>query len=118
MQPVVPRISTKRARRLNQTELAVLADDYRAGATVYDLATKFGINRKTVNRQLKVLGVPMRRASLTDAELTQAVALYESGLSLATVGEQVGRDHSAIGNALKRAGLQRRDGHGRDTVES
>ncbi|MET0820964.1 MAG: hypothetical protein ABWY58_08355 [Aeromicrobium sp.] len=95
-----------------------MADGYRAGASVYDSATKFGTNRTSVSRQLTILGVPMRCASLTDAELTKAVALYESGLPLANVGEQVGRDHSVMRNTLRRAELQRRDGHGREVIES
>jgi DNA-binding CsgD family transcriptional regulator len=94
-----------------------LADGYRAGATVYDLAAKFGINRKTVSIQLKALGVPMRRTSLTDAELTRAVALYGSGLSLAAIGVQLGRHHSVVERALKRTGVHRCDSDRREAAE-
>ncbi|NQE69727.1 helix-turn-helix domain-containing protein [Nocardia gamkensis] len=39
-------------RRLSEEERKSLAQDYRSGMTVYELATKFGIDRSTVSNHL------------------------------------------------------------------
>ncbi|NKY25514.1 helix-turn-helix domain-containing protein [Nocardia gamkensis] len=44
--------SPKRMRRLSEEERKSLAQDYRSGMTVYELATKFGIDRSTVSNHL------------------------------------------------------------------
>jgi hypothetical protein len=40
------------ARRLSECDVAELVTRYRKGATVYDLAERFGIHRATVSVQL------------------------------------------------------------------
>ena len=103
----------KRAKWLNPTELNQIVERYQAGATVYELADQFGVNRNTVAGHLKAQGVRLRRTSLTETEMAQAIALYATGLSTARVGAQLGRDHSTIWHALRHAGVQLRDAHGR-----
>ncbi|MCU1678451.1 MAG: hypothetical protein JWM93_3209, partial [Frankiales bacterium] len=80
----------KRARHLNGTELARLVQRYQVGATVYELAAEFTIDRKTVARQLKRAGIRLRLQSPTSTGVDEMVRLYRSGLSLAAVGEQLG----------------------------
>jgi len=50
---------------------------------------------------------------MTDNDVNEAVRLYQQGWSLARVGRQLGRDHSAVRDALERSGVPRRDSHGR-----
>ncbi len=111
----VPRPVVKRAKWLNATELTQLVAGYQAGATVYELADQFGVNRNTVAKHLKAQGVRLRLSSLTEDELARAIELYATGLSTAKVGAKLGRDHSTIWQALKGAGVQLRDSHGRDS---
>ncbi|CAM3665819.1 hypothetical protein NOMA109596_06015 [Nocardioides marinus] len=86
---------------------------YQAGATVYELAREFSIARGTASKHLKAAGVTLRCGSLSAEEIAQAIELYIEGLSLVTVGKELGRDHAAIWRALKAAGIERRDTHGR-----
>ncbi|MDA8354786.1 MAG: hypothetical protein M0Z95_00425, partial [Actinomycetota bacterium] len=44
----VGRQRPKRAKRLNDTQLARLVDQYESGTTVYELASEFAIDRRTV----------------------------------------------------------------------
>jgi transposase len=63
---------------------------------------------------LRDAGVPIRRQGLPADKVAEAVALYEGGLSLAKVAEHFGLSVSAIYNKLRAAGVQMRDGHGRE----
>lgn len=49
-----------RARQLDHEQVQQLIREYQAGATVYELAERFGISRQTVSRHLHRHGVPMR----------------------------------------------------------
>ncbi len=80
----------RQQHRLNTAQQAQLVAGYEAGATVYELADQFKINRRTVSHHLKRQGVTLRRQPPAIEEVDQMVRLYESGLSLARVGEQLG----------------------------
>ena len=107
------RTPIKRAKWLNATELSQLIAGYQAGATVYELADQFGVNRQTIAKRLKAQGVQLRCKSITETEIARAIELYATGLSTAKVGALLGRDHSTIWHALRAAGVQLRDTHGR-----
>lgn len=111
--PVRPRQLSKRARRLTERQLGLLVQRYQAGATVYDLAAEFHIARATASKHLKAAGVVLRCGPLSQDEINQAIDLYATGLSVAAVGEELGRDHASIWRALKAAGVPLRDTHGR-----
>ena len=104
----------KRARRLNDAQRAHLVVRYHAGATVYDLAREFSIARGTASTHLKAAGVTLRCGPLSAEEIARAIDLYVTGLSLAAVGKEISRDPAAIWRALKAAGIERRDTHGRE----
>jgi IS30 family transposase len=50
----------------------------------------------------------MRRHPLSEQELAQARRLYESGLSLVKVSKRIGRHHTTVHLALRRAGVTMR----------
>jgi hypothetical protein len=104
----------KRAPHLNSTELDRLVGRYQAGASVYELATHFSINRKTVARQLKAAGVPLRLQSPRPAQLDEMVRLYRTGLSLAAVGQQLGFGARTVERCVKARHVATRDSHGRE----
>ncbi|MDQ1725665.1 MAG: hypothetical protein QOG52_2693 [Frankiaceae bacterium] len=99
--------------QLNDTQVARLVERYRVGATVYQLAAEFGIDRKTVARRLKTAGVSLRLASPTTADVDEMVRLYDTGLALADVGERLGVGARTVQRHLRQRGVSTRDTHGR-----
>jgi DNA-binding transcriptional ArsR family regulator len=98
----------KRAKRLNDTELARLGARYGSGVTVYELAIEFGVHRTTISQHLKAAGVQMRLQPLSEQEVGTAATLYATGLSLANVGQQLGVNASTVYQALKQHGVEMR----------
>ena len=90
-----------------------MADKYQAGATVYQLAQEFGISRHTVSGRLKKVGAKMRGRSPDNELIDSMVGLYESGYSLAAVGNRVGTSPGTVRHYLITRGVQTRDSHGR-----
>jgi hypothetical protein len=82
--------------------------DYEAGDSTLDLVARYGLGKGTVLKLLRDRGAEIRHQSLAPEELAEAIQLYESGLSLARVGEHFGRDASLIHITFKRAGVPRR----------
>jgi hypothetical protein len=103
-----PRNIAKRARTAAQrarwqppgqrtdTETWALAADYTAGATVYELADKYGIHRNTVSEHLHRQGIPMRRRGLDPDQARLAGHRYQQGQSLARIGDQLNVDPGTV----------------------
>ncbi len=109
----------KRAPRLSASQIRRLAERYLAGATVYELATEFDIDRHTVANRLKHAGVVMRRQPPTEATIDQMVHLYKTGHSLAHVGERVHVNATTVANHLRDRGIPMRlSGRRRVTEDS
>ena len=106
--PRPPRPVIQQQRHLTETDQLQLVASYQSGKTVYELATQFDINRKTVSAVLKRQHVTTRWRKLTDTQIQQAIALYETGLSEAAVAEHFGVYPSAIHMMLKRHDVPRR----------
>jgi hypothetical protein len=68
--------------RLTATEVDEAMADYRAGATIRELGSRFGVDRHAVARALKARGVQLRRTRMTTAEVQEAAKLYAQDLSL------------------------------------
>lgn len=112
--PVQPaRHPPKRAIQLNRLQLAQLAAEYEAGATVYQLAGQFHIDRRTVALHLHRMQVELRLQSPTETEVDEMVQLYGSGLSLMRVAGQTGFAAETIRRYLRARRVQLRDTHGR-----
>lgn len=108
-----PQVLHRRALHLTSSQLTSLAVRYQAGATVYELAHQFYIDRRTVAIHLKRQGVTLRLQSPPAGVIDDMVQLYESGLSLAGVGKKVGVDAGTVQRHLSQRGVVRRDSHGR-----
>ena len=98
----VGRVHPRRAKRLSDTQLARLAERYKSGATVYELASEFAIDRRTVSNHLKQQGVVMRLQPLTEETVNEIVRLYESGLPTSKVGKLVGISADSVLNYLRK----------------
>ncbi|MFE9580509.1 helix-turn-helix domain-containing protein [Nocardia sp. NPDC006044] len=98
-----------RVRKLSDAEKAELARDYQRGMTVYQLAEKYGVQRQTVSRHLRGIGVTMRQQGLSEIQVDRAVELYvEERLTLKQVGAKLGADAGTVRLALLRRGVQMR----------
>ena len=107
------RSKPRRARQLSDEQVGELIEGYKAGATVYDLAERFKINRKTVSSILHRAGVQIR-GRLTPEQVDDAVELYSAGWSLARIGDRLGVDGTTVLNRLREQGVRTRDPHGRE----
>lgn len=108
------RVHRRDATRLSDRQIAALVDEYLAGATVYELAARFGIHRVTVSTHLHRQGVTLRRQGLDTEGVAQAIRLYQDGLSVARIGDRLGIDPTTVWTALKNQGITTRDTHGRE----
>lgn len=113
--PVPTGVSDVHRRRseLSPAEIRAFIDGYENGKTARVLGDEVGVSRQTVVRHLKEQGVPIRRQPMSAEEATRAITLYQTGWSLAEVGELLDRPPTAIRDVLERAGFPRRDTHGR-----
>ncbi len=84
------RVRIKRAKRLSMKQRVHLAQRCESGATVYDLASEYEIDRRTVSLRLKDQGITLRRQSSTNEMIDELVRLYFTGFYAAKVGEQFG----------------------------
>jgi DNA-directed RNA polymerase specialized sigma24 family protein len=105
------------AKQLDADQIEELIVGYQAGATVYQLGDRFGIDRRTVSQHLHRHGVPMRRRGLSPGQIDEAVQLYEAGWSLARIGGKLGVDPTTVMNRLRERGVRMRDVHGRERYE-
>lgn len=103
---------TKRAKRLSEKQCVQLAQHYECSATVYDLASEYAIDRRTVSLRLRDQGIMLRRQSPTnemiDEMIDEMIRLYFTGLSAAKVGEQIGVSADTVLNHLRQRGVDRR----------
>lgn len=90
-----------------------IVDGYRAGASMKELAREHGVHRTTVRAALDRYGESPRNHAISSAQVAAASRLYQSGLSLAAVGEKLGFNAQTIATHLRRAGVSLRDPHGR-----
>ena len=116
--PSIKRDRPRRARQLGSDQVEQLIADYQAGATVYQLGDRFGIERRTVSYILHRNGVPMRRRGLSPDQIDDAIHLYKLGWSLARVGDHLGVNHATVLNKLRERGIPTRDTHGRPRIEA
>lgn len=102
------------AKQLESHQVQELISAYTAGATVYQLGDRFGIDRRTVSQILHRHGVPTRRRGLSSGQVDEAVGLYGAGWSLARIGEHMGVDPGTVHARLRRQGVRMRDTRGRE----
>jgi DNA-binding IclR family transcriptional regulator len=95
------------------TEISKLIKEYELGASVKELAQRFGIHRTTVTKQLQQHGVELRRAGLTSDDVTTASVLYADGWSLAKLGRKFDVDATTVWRALRISGVTMRTPAGR-----
>jgi hypothetical protein len=86
----VPSVRQKQTRLTDSDRIDVL-ERYLAGETADALVDAFDVNRATIFAVLRRAGIKSRYRILTDHDVAVATAMYETGLSLASIA----RDTSA-----------------------
>ncbi|WP_240521749.1 helix-turn-helix domain containing protein [Amycolatopsis vastitatis] len=109
--PSPERAKPRRARQLSEQQVDKLTAAYQAGDTVYDLAERFKINRKTVSDILHRAGVQIR-GRLAPDQVDEAVRLYAAGWSLARIGVTLDTTANTVRARLLDRGVRIRDPHG------
>ena len=97
--------------RLTDAVRQALVEDYLNGIPTTQPTTKYSLGKGSVLQILEDAGVPMRRQGLNEAEVDEAVRLYESGMSLARVATQLGSEPTTVGRALHARGVRLRPRH-------
>jgi uncharacterized protein (DUF433 family) len=95
-----------------------VAEAYRAGASVRQLAQKYGVSAVTVCRALDRAGQPRRPAGRRDSGVIgreqEIAAAYKAGATIAELAARFDCSVKPIRDALERAGVTRRaPGRGR-----
>ena len=105
-------VPTRVRKRLSSNEEAELIAAYREGEAVTALATRFRIHHSTVSKLLKRQGISRSARMLNSIQVSRAIELYQSGLSLARVANRLHCSPGTIRNTLESVGIERRDCHG------
>lgn len=90
-----------RAVRVSDSQAGELAKAYRAGASIAQITTRFGLNKTTVAAHLHAEGVVMRN-QVGEQERRRIAELASGGLSLNKLGRLTGRDPKTVKAVLKR----------------
>jgi lambda repressor-like predicted transcriptional regulator len=94
--------------RLSAGDIERLIAGYQGGATVYRLAQKLGVHRRSLSHPLRAGGVDLRADRINAVEDKEAIRLYTTGMSLKALSQQLGYSADTISGALARAGIGRR----------
>jgi lambda repressor-like predicted transcriptional regulator len=82
---------------------------YKSGTSMRELAKTFGCHRVTIGNKLKSAGIKLHGIPASKGQIDEMVRLYESRLSLANVGEQVGVSANTVLRHLRQQGIEIRN---------
>ena len=108
----VPRRPRRAARPVGPAERQLWVQQYLAGASIGDLASRHNRSRATIAAQLTRAAVVLRptgaTCTVTERQARAMAALYRKGLSLHQVAQETGRARGVVRDALLRVGVQLR----------
>jgi lambda repressor-like predicted transcriptional regulator len=81
---------------------------YQAGDSTPALARDYGVAKSALLQLLRNEGVPMRKQAITSADAKQAARLYEGGMSITEIVEQIGYSYSTVRKSLHDSGVTMR----------
>ena len=88
---------------LTAAEIDNLIGDYLGGASINDLAQRYGIHRATVFAHLRRRNTPRRQLGLNVDESAEAVRLFRGGGSMRAIARRLGVDRKTVRTALVEA---------------
>lgn len=101
-------------RQLQPADIDEMMKIYEAGATVYELAEQFSINRKTVGKHLRARGIDTKPPGLHPDDVPAAAELYRAGWSLARLAEKFDTTANTVRARLLEVGVVMRDTQGQE----
>lgn len=81
---------------------------YDAGHSTPALARDYRIAKSALLQLLRNEGVPMRKQAITSANAKQAARLYEDGMSITEIVEQIGYSYGTIRKSLHKSAVAMR----------
>ncbi len=112
--PVERKTQSRRVaqRRIPSDEVVAIIAGYQAGMPVHQLAAEHHCHRTTISGLLRRHGVAMHRGPVSEDQIQEMIRLYESGLSLARVGERLGLADTTVHRHLHERGVRTRERYG------
>jgi DNA invertase Pin-like site-specific DNA recombinase len=95
-------------KRLRSNAIEQLVADYESGHSTIELMRIYGISKGAVLNLLQQHEVNMRGQGVRAERLEEAIALYNSGLSLKAVAAQLNCSAETVRQTLLRAGVTMR----------
>jgi hypothetical protein len=92
-------------RRLSPQETAELVTRYNAGEVSPALSKEYGISKCGLLQLLRKEGVSLRKQAITPEDAKRAARLYESGLTIDEVVEQIDSSYSTVRKVLHQSGV-------------
>lgn len=92
-------------RRLAPQVISELVTRYRAGEDTPALSREYGISKCALLHLLCKEDVTMRKQPITPRDAKQAAQLYENGLSITEIVEQIGYSYSTVRKSLNESGV-------------
>lgn len=75
------------------------------------LAAEHSCHRTTISGLLKRHGIAVRRQLVSEEQATEMIRLYDSGLSVARIGEYLGLADTTVHRHLRELGVRIRNTH-------
>lgn len=94
--------------RLEPEQLDAIFDAYAAGDSATAVAAAFGVSESSVKRLVRQRGGEIRLQPLPRNLIAKAAALYESGMSVQAVADELRVPKSTLLRTLKKHGVQMR----------
>jgi len=85
-----------------------MAQQYRDGVSTPQLCAEHGISKTGILRLLREEGVEVRRQTATDGVVAEAAQLYEAGMPVTRIAEQLSVSGSALRRSMLKAGVDMR----------
>lgn len=95
-------------RRLSPEMRQEIVARYLSGENSLPLSRAYGVSKTGLLDLLRREGVELRRRPITESDARWAARLYESGMSISEVVEQIGYSFSTVRRALHRSGVAMR----------
>jgi len=109
----LPKSNSEAPRRFRQsmdpTEIDDLAEAYKAGKSIKELADEFEIDRSTVLKKLQLVDMPRRYPALDPEQCEQVCRLYEGGLNSTEIGQMFDVSAETVLRTLRRIGIKIRN---------
>jgi len=100
---------TPTQKRLTDSEIASIVEEYQGGITTYALAEKYDCNRKTISNHLKRHNVIVSIEKIkSEQSVKELIKSYKSGLTAEEVAEQFGISDTTVNKLLHKNDVEMR----------